>query len=137
MEIKVRSKFVKGFQDCLEEAKRILCELLEQSPTFIVRLIWMLTYDPMLENYHKPDYQKWLERITSLVSSEKLDIFKNEVMYHLSRLQKDFFNLNIRFINQKIKIILLFNWRFCLYRFLMFCFNCSFRFNLFNLFFED
>lgn len=96
MEIKVRSKFVKGFQDCLEEAKRILCELLEQSPTFIVRLIWMLTYDPMLENYHKPDYQKWLERITSLVSSEKLDLFKNEVMYHLSRLQKDFFNLNIK-----------------------------------------
>ena len=96
MEIKVRSKFMKEFQSCLEEAKKLLFELLEQSPTFIVRLIWMLTYDPMLENYHKPDYQKWLERITSLVSSEKLDLFKNEVMYHLSRLQKDFFNLNIK-----------------------------------------
>ena len=96
METKVRSKFVKGFQDCLEEVKRILFELLEQSPTFIVRLIWMLTYDPQLQNYHKPNYQEWLERITSLVSYEKLDLFKNEVMHHLFQLEKDFFTLNIK-----------------------------------------
>ena len=96
MEIKVRSKFMKEFQSCLEEAKKLLFELLEQSPTFIVRLLWMLTYDPQLKNYHKPDYNNWLVRITSLASSEKLDLFKNEVMHHLSQIQKDFFNLNIK-----------------------------------------
>ena len=96
MEIKVRSKFMNGFQSCLEEAKKLLFELLQESPTFIIRLLWMLTYDPQQQNYHKPDYQQWLERITSLASFENLELFKNEVMHHLSQIQKDFFNLNIK-----------------------------------------